>query len=60
MKEDVFRRPTFHRFIALLDNYESATGMNEEVTSEEIQENRDFIDAICETKVTTVKVTLAL
>lgn len=47
----VFQKPTFKRFISLLDNYETSTGVQEEVTSEEIQENRDFIDAIVETKV---------
>ena len=52
MKEEALRRPTFRTFIALLDNYESNTGEQEEVTPEEIQENRDFIDAIYETKVT--------
>lgn len=39
------------RFIALLDNYKVSAGLPEEVTSEEIQENRSFIDAIMETKV---------
>ena len=48
---DVLQRPTFKSFIALLDNYETSTGLNEEVTSEEIRENRNFIDRICETKV---------
>lgn len=51
VRDDVLKRPTFQRFIALLDNYESETGRTEEVTSHEIQENRAFIDAICETKV---------
>jgi len=40
-----------YRFIALLDNYEASTGLSEEVTPEEVQENRSFIDAIMETKV---------
>jgi len=39
------------RFVALLDNYKAATGVSEEVTPEEVKENRDFIDAIMETKV---------
>ena len=40
-----------HCGCSLLDNYEAGTGANEEVTSEEIKENRAFIDAILETKV---------
>uniref|UniRef100_A0A3B5MWQ0 Uridylate-specific endoribonuclease n=1 Tax=Xiphophorus couchianus TaxID=32473 RepID=A0A3B5MWQ0_9TELE len=41
---------TFARFINLLDNYEMSTGVSETVTSEELQENRLFIDAIMETE----------
>lgn len=52
MKDEVLRKPTFRCFIALLDNYESETGKSEEITPEEIGENRAFIDAICQTKVT--------
>jgi poly(U)-specific endoribonuclease len=37
-------------FIALLDNYERDTGRAEEVTQEEINENRKFIDLIMETE----------
>ena len=51
VKDEVLRRPTFSRFIALLDNYESSTGQSEEVTREEVLENQRFIDAIMETKV---------
>lgn len=51
VKEEVLRRPTYRSFIALLDNYETSTGEQEEVTPEEIRENRQFIDAICGTKV---------
>ena len=47
----MLRRPTYRSFIALLDNYETSTGVQEEVTAEEMRENRNFIDAICETKV---------
>ncbi|XP_003384369.1 PREDICTED: poly(U)-specific endoribonuclease-like [Amphimedon queenslandica] len=46
-----FARPTFKLFIALLDNYETSTGVNEEVTDEEVKENKLFINAIMETKV---------
>ena len=51
VKDEALRRPTYRSFIALLDNYETSTGQQEVVTSEEIQENRTFIDRICETKV---------
>lgn len=36
-------------FINLLDNYETSTGVSEQVTSEELMENRLFINAIMET-----------
>ncbi|KAM9388103.1 uridylate-specific endoribonuclease [Phaethornis superciliosus] len=42
---------TFATFIALLDNYETSTGVEEVVTPEEIAENNCFIDAILETEV---------
>lgn len=45
----LFRRPTYRRFIALLDNYVAKTGTAERVTGEERKENRDFIDAIMQT-----------
>lgn len=48
---EVLQRPTIKSFIALLDNYETSTGLDEVVTTEEIKENRDFIDKIYETKV---------
>ena len=51
VRDDVLRRPTYRSFIALLDNYETSTGIQEEVTPEEIRENRNFIDEICKTKV---------
>ncbi len=51
MNDDVLRKPTFSRFIALLDNYETSTGLSETVTQEEVKENQLFIDSICETKV---------
>lgn len=38
-------------FINLLDNYEVSTGVSETVTSEELQENRLFIDAIVKTNI---------
>nr|XP_057918155.1 uridylate-specific endoribonuclease C-like [Doryrhamphus excisus] len=42
---------TFSHFINLLDNYEMSTGVTETVTSEELQENHKFLDAILETQV---------
>lgn len=42
-------------FINLLDNYEVSTGVSETVTSEELQENRLFINAIMETDVMKVQ-----
>ncbi|XP_075953266.1 uridylate-specific endoribonuclease C [Anarhichas minor] len=42
---------TYLHFINLLDNYESSTGVSEKVTSEELQENRLFIDSMMETDV---------
>ncbi|KAK5620942.1 hypothetical protein CRENBAI_016458 [Crenichthys baileyi] len=42
---------TYAHFISLLDNYEMSTGVSETVTSQELQENRLFIDAIMETEV---------
>lgn len=42
-------------FINLLDNYEMSTGVSETVTSEELQENRLFIDSIMKTDVMKVQ-----
>ncbi|KAG5273454.1 hypothetical protein AALO_G00151470 [Alosa alosa] len=42
---------TYARFIKLLDNYEMATGTAEMVTTEEVTENNEFLDAILETEV---------
>ncbi|XP_067331719.1 poly(U)-specific endoribonuclease-C-like isoform X2 [Channa argus] len=42
---------TYSYFISLLDNYEMSTGVSETVTSEELKENKLFIDAIMETGV---------
>ena len=43
--------PTYKTFIALLDNYESETGLEEVVTEKEHDENWAFLDAIMETNV---------
>ncbi|XP_001370859.2 poly(U)-specific endoribonuclease-like isoform X1 [Monodelphis domestica] len=42
---------TFAAFISLLDNYETSTGVAENVTLEEEAENNRFLDAILETEV---------
>lgn len=44
-------RPTFKAFRALLDNYSSCTGEEEEVSEQELRENRAFLDAVMETAV---------
>ena len=41
---------TFTAFIALLDNYETATGVAETVTDAEYKENWRFIDLVYSTK----------
>ncbi|XP_070556989.1 uridylate-specific endoribonuclease B-like [Ptychodera flava] len=51
VKESVFKRETYKNFVALLDNYEQETGLQEEVTEEEFRENCRFIDSIMKTKV---------
>uniref|UniRef100_A0A3Q2QC33 Uridylate-specific endoribonuclease n=1 Tax=Fundulus heteroclitus TaxID=8078 RepID=A0A3Q2QC33_FUNHE len=50
-EEKLHNIETFAHFIKLLDNYETSTGVSEMATSEELQENRLFIDAIMETEV---------
>ncbi|KAA8491805.1 Poly(U)-specific endoribonuclease-C [Porphyridium purpureum] len=48
----VFRtRPTYSLFYHLLDNYESATGVEENATDEEKKETWTFINTICTTPV---------
>merc|ERR1712137_1049295 len=49
-KDHFFSQPTYATFYRLLDNYEKETGKSEVVTSEEIQENKQFIDQIMLTK----------
>lgn len=47
----IMKMPTYKRFIALLDNYSSETGVPEEVTEEEIKENWDFLNEVMKTEV---------
>ncbi|KAM8977550.1 uridylate-specific endoribonuclease D-like [Pelodytes ibericus] len=49
----VFARPTFARFLALLDNYVKVTGTAETVTTAKLQEQTAFIDEIFRTSVIT-------
>merc|ERR1712039_18867 len=49
-KDHFFSLPTYATFYRLLDNYEKTIGKTEVVTTEEIQENRQFIDQIMLTK----------
>uniref|UniRef100_A0AAQ4R9B7 Uridylate-specific endoribonuclease n=1 Tax=Gasterosteus aculeatus aculeatus TaxID=481459 RepID=A0AAQ4R9B7_GASAC len=52
VNEDKLRSiETYLHFVNLLDNYESSTGVSERVTSEELQENRLFINSMMETDV---------
>jgi poly(U)-specific endoribonuclease len=49
VNRQVFQRPTFKAFCALLDNYSAYTGDEEKVTSKELRENKTFLNAIMET-----------
>ncbi|CAH8436133.1 unnamed protein product [Schistosoma rodhaini] len=50
--EDIFKnRPTFAKFIALLDNYNPQVGVTEIVTVEQNREEDDFINELLKTKV---------
>ncbi|XP_019446017.1 PREDICTED: poly(U)-specific endoribonuclease-B-like isoform X2 [Lupinus angustifolius] len=49
VNDDVFRKPTFSRFLSLLDNYNPHQGSKEVVTSEERQEQASFIEEISRT-----------
>jgi len=45
----LFRRPTYRTFIALMDNYTAQTGVSEQVTTTEKNENWAFLRAIMQT-----------
>lgn len=52
VNEDVvFKIPTFHWFVRLLDNYELSTGQPEVVTEEELKETDEFLNAVLSTTV---------
>lgn len=48
---DVWERPTYKAFRALLDNYSMDVSEEEKVTRQEIRENHEFLDTIMETEV---------
>ncbi|MCI4389151.1 hypothetical protein PGIGA_G00094590 [Pangasianodon gigas] len=52
VNEDKLRSiATYASFIKILDNYEMSTGVAEKVTSEELEENNVFLNAILQTQV---------
>ncbi|XP_073417527.1 uridylate-specific endoribonuclease isoform X2 [Dendrobates tinctorius] len=51
VNENIFKRPTYKAFIALLDNYDRKTGTDETFTQEEIKEQDIFFQEILKTKV---------
>ncbi|XP_056418736.1 uridylate-specific endoribonuclease isoform X2 [Hyla sarda] len=51
VNEEIFKRPTYKAFIALLDNYDRKTGTDETFTQEETKEQDIFLEEILKTKV---------
>ncbi|XP_077154015.1 uridylate-specific endoribonuclease isoform X2 [Ranitomeya variabilis] len=51
VNENIFKRPTYKAFIALLDNYDRKTGTDETFTEKEIEEHDKFFQEILKTKV---------
>ena len=49
LSNGIFKKPTYSRFCALLDNYNPIVGSKEEVTSQEKQEQVAFIEEISRT-----------
>ncbi|NWW82276.1 ENDOU endoribonuclease, partial [Climacteris rufus] len=50
VNEELFSKPTYASFIKLLDNYQRATGREEEVTAEELQEQDNFLREVMKTE----------
>ncbi|XP_032939271.1 poly(U)-specific endoribonuclease [Catharus ustulatus] len=50
VNEELFSKPTYASFIKLLDNYQRATGTEEEVTAEELREQEDFLQEVMKTQ----------
>lgn len=51
LNEDLFEKPTYASFIALLDNYIAKSGNAEEVTQNELNEQELFLNNFCDTKI---------
>ncbi|NXK98450.1 ENDOU endoribonuclease, partial [Formicarius rufipectus] len=51
VNEELFSKPTYSSFIKLLDNYQRATGREEEVTAEELQEQDNFLREVMKTEI---------
>lgn len=50
VNEELFSKPTYASFIKLLDNYQRATGREEEVTAEELREQDNFLKEVMKTE----------
>ncbi|NWX48329.1 ENDOU endoribonuclease, partial [Steatornis caripensis] len=50
VNEGLFSKPTYASFIKLLDNYERATGREEDVTAEELREQDNFLKEVMKTE----------
>ncbi|NXC92406.1 ENDOU endoribonuclease, partial [Cercotrichas coryphoeus] len=50
VNEELFSKPTYASFIKLLDNYQRATGREEEVTAEELREQDRFLEEVMKTQ----------
>ncbi|NXJ97476.1 ENDOU endoribonuclease, partial [Corythaixoides concolor] len=50
VNEKLFSKPTYSSFIKLLDNYQQATGREEEVTAEELREQDTFLQEVMKTE----------
>jgi len=51
LNEELFEKPTYASFIALLDNYIAKSGNAEEVTQTELNEQKLFLENFCSTKI---------
>lgn len=50
VNEELFTKPTYASFIKLLDNYQRATGREEDVTAEELREQDNFLKEVMKTE----------
>ncbi|NXV53621.1 ENDOU endoribonuclease, partial [Uria aalge] len=50
VNEQLFSKPTYASFIKLLDNYQRATGREEDVTAEELREQDNFLREVMKTE----------